>query len=56
MDKETLESYDKLFRQGTAEHRKNFLYMYLQEQRELTQKIAVLGKAIYELDGAGKES
>ena len=55
MGEETDESLDKMFRQITAEQRYNYLKMYWDEQRRLHQRMNILGRVIYELDGMGAD-
>lgn len=55
MGEETDESLDEMFRQITAEQRYNYLKMYWDEQRRLHQRMNVLGRVIYELDGMGAD-
>jgi hypothetical protein len=55
MGEETDESLDEMFREITAEQRFNFLKMYLNEQTRINQRINVLGRVIYELDGLGAD-
>lgn len=55
MGEETDESLDDMFREITAEQRYNFLSMYLAERTRLNQRLNVLGRVIYELDGLGAD-